>query len=113
MTYSLQQRDALNTFLEDGMIEISNNRAENAIRPFVMGRKTLLFADTKKGVTASAIVYSVVGTAKANNLNVCKYLTHVFSTMPGMDFKNNPSLLEDLLPWSPKLPEDCRHNKNQ
>jgi transposase len=88
-------------------------RAENAIRPFVMGRKAWLFADTKKGATSSAIVYSIVETAKANNLNVYKYLTHIFTKMPAMDFKNNPSLLEDLLPWSAKLPEDCRNNKNQ
>ena len=87
-------------------------RAENAIRPFVMGRKAWLFADTKKGATSSAIVYSIVETAKANNLNVYKYLTHVFSTMPGMDFRNNPSLLEDLMPWSSKLPDECRKNVN-
>ena len=113
VTYALNQKDALETFLEDGRIELSNNRAENCLRPFVVGRKAWLFADTKKGATSSAIVYSIVETAKANNLNVYKYLTHVFSTMPGMDFKNNPSLLEDLLPWSAKLPEDCRNNKNQ
>lgn len=62
VTYSLNHKDALGTFLEDGRIEISNNRAENAIRPFVMGRKAWLFADTKKGASASAIVYSIVET---------------------------------------------------
>ncbi|HHW07284.1 MAG TPA: IS66 family transposase, partial [Clostridia bacterium] len=111
--YSFHQRDALHTFLKDGRIEISNNRAENAIRPFVMGRKAWLFADTKKGAMASAIVYSIVETAKANNLNVYHYLTHIFRTMPAMDFRSNPSLLQDLLPWSSKLPEDCRNNKSQ
>lgn len=110
--YALNQKDALGTFLKDGRIEISNNRAENAIRHFVMGRKAWLFADTKKGATSSAIVYSIVETAKANNLNVYKYLTHIFTKMPAMDFKNNPSLLEDLLPWSAKLPEDCRNSTN-
>lgn len=112
VTYALNQKDALETFLEDGRIEISNNRAENAIRPFVVGRKAWLFADTKKGATASAIVYSIVETAKANNLNVYRYLTHVFSKMPGMDFKSDPSLLQDLLPWSSKLPDDCRNKMN-
>ena len=113
MTYALNQKDALETFLEDGRIELSNNRAENCLRPFVVGRKAWLFADTKKGATSSAIVYSIVETAKANNLNVYMYLKHIFSKMPGMDFKDNPSLLQDLLPWSAKLPEDCRNNKNQ
>ena len=87
-------------------------RSENCLRAFVLGRKAWLFADTKKGATSSAIVYSIVETAKANNLNVYKYLTHVFSTMPGMDFRNNPSLLEDLMPWSSKLPDECRKNIN-
>jgi len=109
--YSFHQRDALHTFLKDGRIEISNNRAENAIRPFVMGRKAWLFADTKKGAMASAIVYSIVETAKANNLNVYQYLTHIFRTMPAVDFRSDPSLLQDLLPWSSKLPEECRNNK--
>ena len=95
-----------------GRIEISNNRAENAIRPFVMGRKAWLFADTKKGATSSAIVYSIVETAKANNLNVYKYLTHIFRKMLGIDFKNNPSLLEELMPWSSKLPDYCRNPQN-
>ena len=113
VTYALNQKDALETFLEDGRIELSNNRAENCLRPFVVGRKAWLFADTKKGATSSAIVYSIVETAKANNLNVYMYLKHIFSKMPGMDFKDNPSLLQDLLPWSAKLPEDCRNNKNQ
>jgi transposase len=108
VTYSNNQKAALEMFLEDGRIELSNNRAENAIRPFVVGRKGWLFADTPKGARASAVVYSMVETAKANNLNVYRYLVHIFSQMPRLDFDANPSLLEDLLPWSPKLPEDCR-----
>jgi transposase len=68
--------------------------------------------DKYKGATSSANVYSIVETAKANNLNVYKYLTHIFSKMPGMDFKSDPSLLKDLLPWSSKLPDDCRNNIN-
>ncbi len=111
ITYSINQRSTLNTFLEDGRIELSNNRAENAIRPFVVGRKSWLFSDTKKGAKSSAIVYSLVETAKANDLNVYMYLVHIFSTMPKLDFQRNPALLEDLMPWSEKLPSYCRNLK--
>lgn len=111
ITYSINQRTSLGAFLEDGRIELSNNRAENAIRPFVIGRKGWLFADTTKGAKASAAVYSIVETAKANQLNVYMYLVHIFSKMPGADFKTNPLLLEDLMPWSQKLPDYCRNTK--
>jgi len=111
ITYSANQKTSLCEFLEDGRIELSNNRAENAIRPFVVGRKNWLFSDTTKGAKASAVVYSIVETAKINGLNVYKYLVHIFSKMPQMNFKNDVSLLDDLMPWTPKLPNDC-HNKN-
>lgn len=110
ITYSQNQKDTFQVFLEDGRVELSNNRAENAIRPFVIGRKGWLFSDSSKGAQASAVVYSIVETAKANGLNVYQYLVHLFSQMPSLDFANNPSLLEDLLPWSPKLLECCRNS---
>ncbi|MGI6449096.1 MAG: IS66 family transposase [Desulfitobacteriia bacterium] len=108
ITYSVNQKEALCEFLNDGRIEISNNRAENALRPFVNGRKAWLFADTKKGAQSSAIVYSIVESAKANKINPYMYLVHIFQKMPSLDFKNDPGLLEDLMPWSPKLPDYCR-----
>lgn len=61
-------------------------------------RKGWLFSDTKKGAQASAVVYSIVETAKANKLNPYKYLVHIFIYMPGLDFKTDPSLLEDFMP---------------
>ena len=111
ITYSISQKATLETFLEDGRIELSNNRAENSLRAFVLGRKAWLFADTKRGAGASATVYSIVETAKANKLNVYMYLVHLFSKMPGTDLKSDPSLLEDFMPWSQKLPEYCRKEK--
>ena len=69
-TYSVNQKTTLCMFLEDGRIELSNNRAENSIRPFCVGRKGWLFSDTTKGAKASAVVYSLIETAKANKLNV-------------------------------------------
>ncbi|MBM7866646.1 transposase [Heliobacterium gestii] len=111
ITYSVHQRASLSSFLEDGRIALSNNRAENAIRPFVIGRKGWLFADTTKGANASAVVYSIVETAKANQLNVYMYLVHILSKLPATDFTANPSLLEDFMPWSEKLPTYCRNAK--
>ena len=112
ITYSVNQKTTLCAFLEDGRIELSNNRAENSIRPFCVGRKGWLFSDTTKGAKASAVVYSLVETAKANKLNVYMYLVHIFSKMPGTDFKSDPSLLDDFLPWSQKLPDYCRNIKH-
>ena len=82
--------------------------SENAIRPFATGRRAWLFADTPKGAMASAIVYTIVETAKANNLNVYRYLEFLLENMPNTDFYNQPKLLEDYLPWSPTLPGLCR-----
>lgn len=66
VTYSLNQWEKLNAFLLDGRLEIDNNRIERAIKPFVMGRKNWLFANTPRGAKASAVIYSVMETAKAN-----------------------------------------------
>lgn len=68
ITYSISQKASLETFLQDGRIELSNNRVENALRNFCLGRRSWLFADTKKGASSSAVVYSIVGTARANGL---------------------------------------------
>ena len=73
----------LSRFLEDGRIPISNNRAENAIRPYVVGRKNWLFNITEGGAENQAILYSIVNTAKANGLNVEEYFNKIFSSEPG------------------------------
>ena len=65
-------------FLDDPGIEISNNRAENAIRPFVVGRKNWLFSDSPKGASASAMLCSLVVSAKMNGLNAEDYLIRLF-----------------------------------
>jgi hypothetical protein len=69
----------------------------------------LLHSDTAKGAKASAVVYSIVETAKANKLNVYMYLVYIFSKMPGADFKSDPTLLEGFMPWSQTLPDYCRN----
>ena len=70
-------------------------------------RRAWLFAETPKGTTANAILYTVVETAKTNNLNVHEYLKYLLSEVPNVDFHNNPELLESYLPWSDKLPKEC------
>ena len=87
--YSLNERKYLYTFLENGDVPIDNNRAENAIRPFAIGRKNWLFNNTANGAKASAALYSLISTAQANGLDAEKYLTELFSKPAGTI----------LLPW--------------
>ena len=108
ITYSVNQQKALCAFMENGNIELSNNRAENAIRPFVIGRKNWLFSDTVRGADASAVVYSIVESAKLNDLNIYGYLLHLLTALPSIDFKSNPQLLDNLLPWAKALPDICK-----
>ena len=107
VTYALNQKDTLNHFLLDGRIEISNNRAENAIRPFVTGRKKL-FADTQRGAKASAIVYSMIESSKANQLNPYMYLVFLLTKLPCLKELSSESL-KPFLPWSVELPSWCRN----
>lgn len=81
--YTLNERPNLYTFLEDGNVPIDNNCAENAIRPFAIGRKNWLFSNTANGANCSAALYSVVATAQANGLDVERYLTELFSKPAG------------------------------
>lgn len=94
VTYAMNQRPFMENYLLDGRCAISNNAAENAIRPFTVGRKNWLFADTPKGASASAAVYSIIETAKANGLNVFAYLQHLLLYMPDMDWQNYPEELD-------------------
>lgn len=103
VTYALNQKQYLETFLDHGDIEISNNQVENAIRPFVVGRKGWLFSDTTQGARASAVIYSLIETAKANNIKPAEWLEHVllvssdrFAHVPNYD-------VDDLLPWSDEM----------
>jgi transposase len=88
-------------YLDDGRIEISNVLCENAIRPFVVGRKAWLFCDTPAGAHASARLYSLVESAKANGLNVYDYLKRVFALLPQA---KTLAEVEALLPWNVARP---------
>jgi transposase len=97
ITYTMNQWHRLIGYIENGHLTIDNNMAENSIRPFVIGRKNFLFSGTPKGAEASALLYSLVETAKANKLEPYAYLRYIFDKVP------TASSLEDfeaLLPWN-------------
>jgi len=86
-------------FLEHAEVPLDNNRCENAIRPFVVGRKAWLFSDTPSGAAASANLYSLVETAKANGIEPHAYLTHAYTKLPTAHALED---FEALLPWNVK-----------
>ena len=81
--YAINEKAYLYTFLENGNVPMDNNRAENAIRPFAVGRKNWLFSNTARGANCSAALYSIVSTAQANGLDEEKYLTELFRQPAG------------------------------
>ena len=109
VVYARNQREYLERYLEDGRLEISNNRAERSIKPFVIGRKNWLFANTPRGAKASAILYSIIETAKENGLNPYEYLTYIFRNAPNWSIQNNFDYLDLLMPWN--SPDCCKVNK--
>ena len=94
VAYSLNQWAKLIRFCESGELAIDNNRAERAIKPFVIGRKNWLFSNTSSGAHASAILYSLIETAKANGIDCFAYLSHMLTELPkqGCD-------IDELMPW--------------
>ena len=103
LAYAVNQKPYMENYLKDGRCSLSNNIAENAIRPFTVGRKNWLFADTPKGAKASAAIYSIIETAKANGINVRDYLEYLFTVMPTEDWRKDPEMLEALTPCSPEI----------
>jgi len=102
--YAKSQRKYLERYLLDGRLEISNNRAERSIKPFVLGRKNWLFSNTPNGARASAIYYSLIVTAKENGLNPYEYLAWIFANAPNLGKPGYASDFDDLLPFSKALP---------
>lgn len=98
--YTLGQWPKLTVFLDDPNVPLDNNRCENAIRPFVIGRNAWLFCDTQAGATASARLYSLVETAKANRVEPHAYLLHLFTHLPTATTVDH---FEALLPWNVDL----------
>ena len=92
---------------------MDNNAAEQSIRSFCVGKKNWVMIDTIAGAEASAIVYSLSETAKANNLKPYDYFEYLLTEIPKHMDDTDRSFLEDLLPWSPKLPDNCRKSKQE
>jgi transposase len=103
--YAQSQRKYLERYLLDGRLEISNNRTERSIKPFVIGRKNWIFNNTPNGARASAIYYSLVITAKENGLNPFEYLTWIFTNAPNMGKPGYVASIEEFLPGSASLPK--------
>ncbi len=104
LTYVKNQRKYLLVFLADGRIELSNNRAERSIKPFVIGRKNWLFCNTPGGSKSSAAIYSLIQTAIENGLNPQVYLEYVFEQIRQYGTQRP----ETLLPWAADIPNSCR-----
>ena len=109
MKYAQNQREPLSTFIDHPDVPVSNNLAENAIRPFAVGRKNWLFCDTAKGAEASAIVYSIVETAKANMIDLYNYLLYVLSVLQYYGKSLSHELLETQMPWSSEVQNRYRN----
>ena len=105
LNYLVEQWKYLVRYLEDGRLELSNNRAERSIKPFVMGRKNWLFANTPAGATSSAVIYSIIETAKENGLDPYRYLLWIFREAPKVKEKDD-SWFKTFLPSS--APESCK-----
>ena len=109
--YMLNQEKYLRIFLADGEVPIDNNASERAIKGFCIGKKNWQVIDTISGAKSSAIIYSIVETAKANNLKPYEYFEYLLSVIPDHMEDTDMSFLENLLPWSETLPENIRKPK--
>lgn len=109
--YCIKQEKYLRVFLDDPHIPLDNNLAEQAIRPFCVGKKNWKLIDTVHGAKASAILYSIVETAKANDLNIYQYFKHLLTEIPKHMDDTTLDFLDSLLPWSKQLPAECRKKK--
>ena len=108
LLYSVNQEKYLKVFLEDGSVPIDNSASERAIRPFCVGRANWHIIDSINGAKASAAVYSIVETAKANHLKPYEYLKFLLEEVCAHQDDTDYSFLDNLLPWSDTIPEICR-----
>ena len=105
--YLLEQWPYLIRYLEDGRLELSNNRAERSIKPFVIDRKNFLFANTPGGAKGSVVIFTMIQTAIENHLDPYRYLTWLLKAANTADLPR-PEVIEQLLPWN--APQECRMN---
>ena len=107
LTYLKEQWPYLTNYLKDGRMELSNNRAERSIKPFVIDRKNFLFANTPGGAKGSVVIFTMIQTAIENHLDPYRYLTWLLKAANTADL-TRPEVIEQLLPWN--APQECRMN---
>ena len=107
LAYSINQEVYLRVFLSDGNVPMDNNYAEQAIRPFTIGRKNFVLIESSNGANASAILYSLVETAKANMVNTYEYFNLLLTEIPKHMDDKDLKFIDELLPWSPRIQQEC------
>ena len=112
LTYVINQKKELSEFLKDGRIPLTNSRAERAIRPFAVHRKNWLFADSEEGAKTNATMYTIIESAKANNLNIEKYINYLLKELPQKENLREEEL-KKYLPWSEEIPEEIRNYEGE
>ena len=107
-TYLLNHEKELKVFLDNGNVPIDNSATERAIRPFTVGRKNWMMIATESGAKASAMLYSIVETCKANRIKIYEYFKLLLTVLPEHENDTDTDYLDSLLPWSQDLPESCK-----
>lgn len=108
LQYAINQEPYLRTFLTNPIIPLDNNAAERSIRPFCLGKKNWVMIDTIQGAHASAIIYSIVETAKANDLKIYDYLKYLLEELPKYVTTTKSETPSKLFPWSTDFPQELR-----
>ena len=109
LTYAINNEKYLRYYIEDGRVEISNNSAERCCKVFVIGRKNFLFSNSINGAKASGAAYSIIESAKMNKLKPYDYIEYILTKMAGNKLTEN--MLEEIMPWSKKLPKTLYRDK--
>lgn len=107
LPYSIHQESYLLTFLNDGDVPTDNNYAKQAIHPFTIDRKNFVLIETSNRARVSAMIYSIVETAKANCLNVYQYFELLLPEIPMHMNDTDLKFIDELLPWAPRVQETC------
>ena len=110
--YALNHEDTFKNVLLNGNLVLSNNMAERSIKTVIMGRKNWLFSQSYKSAEASAVIMSIIETAKRNDLNVEEYLTYLLEKMPNEENLTEAAVLEAYLLWAEKIQINCKSHLN-
>lgn len=108
MDYALNGRKTYYTYLENGLVSQTNAAAENSIRPFAVGRKNWLFSNSPKGADASASIYSLIETCKANKVEPYRYFEYILIRLPNNSSPKTAEDFERYMPWDPEIQANCK-----